>query len=149
MCSRQNVTTGIMVSSSKHIIVGMIVVFAGLLEIKDYFWYGQGMSLHIPKEYAKKIQEKMQNLSVGTVMFLGVFVASVELPCTGGPYLAVTLLLAQSFAAASSIFAPEVLNALLMLVIYNIIFVMPLIIILILVLVGVKVQDIQNTFLLS
>lgn len=134
----------LIVSEYISIVVGMIVVFAGLLEIKDYFWYGQGMSLHIPKEYAKKIQKKMQNLSVGTVMFLGVFVASVELPCTGGPYLAVTLLLAQSFSAATSIFAPEVINALLMLVLYNIIFVMPLVIILLLVLLGVKVQDIQN-----
>ena len=116
------------------IIVGMLVVFAGVLEIKDYFWYGKGMSLHIPKKYAKKIKEKMQNLSLGTVLFLGVFVASVELPCTGGPYLAITLILAQNFNT----------TALLLLVIYNIIFVMPLVVILILVLFGVKLQHIQG-----
>ena len=66
------------------IVVGTLVVMAGLLEIKDYFWYGKSISLSIPKEYAKKIQKKMQNVSVGTVIFLGAFVASVELPCTGG-----------------------------------------------------------------
>jgi cytochrome c biogenesis protein CcdA len=116
------------------IVVGIIVVLAGLVEIKDYFWYGQGFSLAIPHKYAVKIKEKMSNLSVGTVIFLGVFVAAVELPCTGGPYLAITLLLSQNFNLA----------ALLMLVIYNIIFVMPLIIILLLVAVGIKVQHIQQ-----
>ena len=116
------------------IFVGLIVVLAGLLEIKDYFWYGQGMSLHIPKKYAKKIQKKMQNVSIGTVIFLGAFVAAVELPCTGGPYLAILLILKDSFN----------LTALLLLVIYNIIFVMPLVIILFLTYFGVKLQNIQN-----
>lgn len=116
------------------IFVGLIVVIAGLLEIKDYFWYGQGVSLHIPKKYAEKIQKKMQNVSIGTVIFLGAFVAAVELPCTGGPYLAILLILKESFD----------LTALLLLVIYNIIFVMPLIIILFLVYFGVKLNDIQN-----
>lgn len=116
------------------IVVGIAVVAAGLVEIKDYFWYGKGFSLAIPKEYAKKIQEKMQNVSTGTVLFLGVFVAAVELPCTGGPYLAITLILSQNFNTAAFI----------MLVIYNIIFVMPLIIILLLVYFGVNVQNIQK-----
>ena len=76
----------------------------------------------------------MKNVSIGTVIFLGMFVAAVELPCTGGPYLAITLLLAQNFN----------LTAFLLLVIYNIIFVMPLIIILLMVLFGSKLQGIQR-----
>lgn len=116
------------------IVVGILVVIGGLLEIKDYFWYGKGFSLAIPKKYAKKIQDKMQNVSVGTVIFLGAFVAAVELPCTGGPYLAITLILAQNFN----------FTAFLMLVLYNIIFVMPLVIVLLLVQFGVKLQNIQS-----
>lgn len=116
------------------IIVGILVVIGGLIEIKDYFWYGKGFSLMIPHKYVAKIQEKMQNVSVGTVIFLGAFVASVELPCTGGPYLAITLLLSQNFT----------LSAFILLVIYNIIFVMPLVIILIMVMFGSKVQNIQK-----
>lgn len=116
------------------IVVGLLVVIAGIIEIKDYFWYGKGFSLMIPHKYAEKIKEKMQELSIGTVIFLGVFVAAVELPCTGGPYLAITLLLSQNFNTA----------AFLMLVLYNIIFVMPLVIILFMVLLGAKVQNIQN-----
>ena len=110
------------------------MIAAGVFEIKDYFWYGEGFSLMIPSKYVKKIKHKMQNLSVGSVVFLGIFVSSVELPCTGGPYLAITLLLSQQFN----------FTAFIMLVIYNIIFVMPLIVILILVMLGTKTQHIQE-----
>ena len=116
------------------IAVGFVVVFAGLIEIKDYFWYGRGFSLTIPHKYAHKIREKMEKLSLGTVIFLGAFVASVELPCTGGPYLAITLILSQNFN----------LSALLLLVIYNIIFILPLVIILFMVFFGTKIQYIQQ-----
>jgi len=116
------------------ITVGVVVVLAGIIEIKDYFWYGQGFSLMIPKKFVVKIQERMKNLSVGTIIFLGIFVAAVELPCTGGPYLAITLLLSQNFN----------FTAFIMLILYNIIFVMPLIIILIMVMAGAKVQNIQK-----
>ncbi len=127
------------------IFVGVLVVIGGLLEIKDYFWYGQGISLHIPPKYAKKIKEKMQNVSFGTVIFLGAFVAAVELPCTGGPYLAILLILKDSFSlAAISSLEPEFLTASILLLIYNIIFVMPLVIILALAYFGVKLQNIQG-----
>ncbi|MBX4212492.1 GAP family protein [Candidatus Pacearchaeota archaeon] len=116
------------------IVVGLLVVFAGIIEIKDYFWYGEGFSLMIPQKYAEKIKEKMKNLTLGTVIFLGVFVASVELPCTGGPYLAITLLLSQNFD----------LTAFVLLIIYNIIFVMPLVVILFMVLLGQKLQNVQQ-----
>ncbi len=116
------------------IFVGIIVVIAGILEMKDYFWYGEGVSLHIPPKYAKKIQEKMQNVSVGTVIFLGAFVAAVELPCTGGPYLAILLILKENFD----------MSALILLMIYNFIFVLPLIIIVLMVYFGVKIQKVQN-----
>ncbi len=124
----------LVVSEGISIIVGIAVVLMGLVELKDYFWYGEGFSLMIPEKYSKKIKEKMKNLSIGTVIFLGIFVSSVELPCTGGPYLAITLLLSQNFN----------LTAVLLLIAYNIIFVMPLIIILLLVMAGSKVQDIKN-----
>jgi cytochrome c biogenesis protein CcdA len=116
------------------IAVGLLVVLAGIIEIKDYFWYGEGISLMIPHKYSEQIQKKMRKLSIATIIFLGVFVAAVELPCTGGPYLAITLLLAQNFNFA----------AFLLLVIYNLIFVLPLVVILLLVAFGIKVGKIQN-----
>ncbi len=116
------------------IAVASVVIFLGLVEIKDFFWYGKGFSLMISPDRAKQISERMKNISGPSVIFLGAFVALVELPCTGGPYLAITLLLSQSFN----------LNALLLLALYNVIFVLPLIIILFMVYFGTtKVHELK------
>src|SRR3989344_9247338 len=76
-------------------IVGGLVIVLGLLEIKDFFWYGKGLSLRIPARRAKQIQEYMKHVTIPGSIVLGIFVAAVELPCTGGPYLAITTLLAK------------------------------------------------------
>ncbi len=119
------------------IIVGTIIVVAGIIEIKDFFWYGQGFSLMIPAKRAKQIQQmmkKVSEMSIPAVIGLGVFVAAVELPCTGGPYLAITLLLSQSFN----------LTAVWLLLIYNVIFVMPLVVILLMVMAGKNVVIVKQ-----
>ena len=127
-------TIPIAVAEYISIAVGALVVAGGLIEIKDYFWYGSGFSLQIPPERAKQIHEYIEKITVPGIMFLGAFVSAVELPCTGGPYLAITLILAQNFNLA----------ALLLLVLYNIIFVAPLIIILLLVYYGKSIADIKR-----
>ena len=58
----------------------------------------------------------------------------MELPCTGAPYLAIITILAQYFDW----------KAFTLLVIYNIVFVLPLIIILLLVASGKKIQEIKG-----
>ena len=122
------------ISEYISIIVGVLIIGAGLIEIKDFFWYGRGISLMIPPERAKQIHEMTKRITLPGVLLLGVFVAGVELPCTGAPYLAILLLLSQNFDFA----------AFLMLIFYNIIFVLPLIIILIMVYFGVKIQNIKR-----
>src|SRR3989344_5137428 len=63
--------------------VGGLVIFAGLLEIKDFFWYGKGFSLQIPPYFAEKIHDYSKNVTTTGVILLGAFIAAVELPCTG------------------------------------------------------------------
>ena len=116
------------------IIVGLLVVIAGLIEIKDFFWYGQGISLSIPPEKAKKIQEMTKKVTLPAIVILGAFVAGVELPCTGGPYLAILVFLSQNFN----------FTGFLLLVFYNIIFVMPLVVILLMVYFGHKIQNLKR-----
>lgn len=116
------------------IVVGTIIVFAGLIEIKDFFWYGRGFSLAISPGMAKKIHDYTAKITIPGAVFLGAFVAAVELPCTGGPYLAVILILSQNFN----------FTALLLLIFYNIIFVMPLVIILFAVYFGARVTAIKK-----
>lgn len=115
------------------IFVGTVIVFAGLVEVKDFFWYGKGFSLTIPPAMAKKLDVYTKNLTTPGLAFLGAFVAGVELPCTGAPYLAIIMVLSQNFN----------LTAFLLLVLYNIIFVLPLVIILLLAYGGTKVQELK------
>ena len=122
------------ISEYISILVGSLIIIAGLIEIKDFFWYGQGITLAIPPERAKQIHEMTKKITLPGVIFLGIFVAGVELPCTGAPYLAILLLLSQNFNFA----------AFLMLILYNIIFVLPLIVILLMVNFGFKIQNIKR-----
>ena len=114
--------------------VGAIIIVAGLIEIKDFYWYGKGFSLAISPDMAKRIHNYVTKISTPGVIFLGAFVALVELPCTGGPYLAVITILSQNFD----------LFAFGLLVLYNIIFVLPLVIILIMVNSGTKIHTIKQ-----
>lgn len=128
-------TIPIVLAEYLSIFVGILVIFAGLLEIKDYFWYGKGMSLQIPHRFAAKIQDWSSNRStVLGVMLLGAFVAAVELPCTGAPYLAIITVLRVDFD----------LMAFGLMVLYNIIFVAPLLIILGMVAAGVKISKVAK-----
>lgn len=122
------------VSEYLALLVGAFVIIAGLLEIKDFYWYGKGFSLQIPPVFAEKIHKYSKNVTVPGVMFLGAFIAGVELPCTGAPYLAIITLLSLNFD----------LYAFGLLILYNVIFVLPLIIILLLVAGGVKVSKIKK-----
>lgn len=116
------------------IIAALILVAGGIIEIKDFFWYGKGISLHIPARAVKTIHKMSRKVSLFGIIFLGIFVAAVELPCTGGPYLAITLLLSQSFD----------MTAVLLLALYNLVFILPLIAIVGIVLLGGKIYNIKR-----
>ena len=116
------------------IIVGSIIILAGLIEVKDFFWYGIGFSLGIPVYFTNKIHRFSKNTTIPGVLLLGAFVSGVELPCTGAPYLAIITILSLNFN----------LSAFLLLVLYNIIFVAPLLFILILVATGTKLSAVKQ-----
>jgi len=125
----------IVIAEYLSLIVGALVIFAGILEIKDFFWYGKGFSLRIPPYFAKKIHNySTSNTTIWGVMFLGAFVAAVELPCTGAPYLAIITILRINFD----------LNALILMVAYNFVFVLPLLVILFMVAGGTKISAISR-----
>ena len=125
----------IVIAEYLSIAVGGLVIAAGILEIKDYFWYGRGISLQIPTYFANKIHDYSQsNASIFGVMFLGAFVAAVELPCTGAPYLAIITILRINFDG----------YALFLMILYNLIFVLPLIVILFMVAGGSSIGSVSK-----
>jgi cytochrome c biogenesis protein CcdA len=115
-------------------VVGAVIAVFGLIEIKDFFWYGQGFSLTIPPAMAARIHKYVQKITLPGVIFLGAFVAAVELPCTGAPYLAIIYILSQNFDIA----------AVALLALYNFLFISPLLVITAAVLAGTKVVAVQR-----
>lgn len=106
--------------------VGSFVIILGLIEIKDFFLYGKGISLEISPRSKERLTQMAQRFSFFGVIVIGGFVAIVELPCTGGPYLAITAILAKSFDTQAYIY----------LSVYNFIFILPLLGVLLLIYFG-------------
>ncbi|RJQ28807.1 hypothetical protein C4571_02840 [Candidatus Parcubacteria bacterium] len=110
-------------TAGAYIAIAILLIFFGILEIKDFFFYGKGPSLSILPSASKRIEMYTKRITgkLSTSFLLGVFVAIVELPCTGAVYLGVLTLISL---------AGVTVNNLLLLVIYNLLFVLPLIVIL-------------------
>lgn len=115
--------------------LGLVVVFAGLIEIKDYFWYGKGVSLQILSRFTAKIHEhSTRKTTVPGIMLLGSYVALVAFPSTGIAYLAITTILRGSLD----------FSTILLMKIFCAIFVLPLVLILMMVAKGSKISTITK-----
>lgn len=121
---------------SKYImyVAAILALVAGLINIKDFFWYGKGFSLAIPESKKPIIEKYIKQASIPGAIILGFLVALFELPCTGGFYLAILALLATQ---------TTFLTGFAYLIFYNLIFVLPLLVILIAVYKGVKPQHLE------
>lgn len=106
-----------------YIVLGAIVIVAGLINIKDFFWYGKGVTLAIPKSAKPTIEKLTKRATIPATLFLGIFVALFEFPCTGAIYTTITAYIAR----------PEYSGrAIPLLLLYNLIFIAPLAIVLLL-----------------
>ncbi|MFQ5620479.1 MAG: cytochrome c biogenesis CcdA family protein [Candidatus Nanoarchaeia archaeon] len=115
-------------------IVAILIILGGMVEIKDFLWYGVGFSLTIPPSYVSTIKKWANKGTIPAMVVLGFFVAAVELPCTGGPYLAIMSLLARGTYS----------TAIYYLLIYNLVFILPLVAILILAYSGTRIGAIKK-----
>ena len=104
-------------------LVGILAVVVGLLNIKDYFWYGGGgFAMEIPRSWRHTLKDIIYRATSPLGAFLvGFVVVLFELPCTGGPYFFVLGLLAKSLTLVGAV--PYLL-------LYNVFFVLPLLLIL-------------------
>lgn len=97
-----------------------VAILAGLVNLKDYFWYGKGISLKIPDSKKKTLENWAVKMTVPAAIVLGFLVAMFELPCTGGVYLAILAMMSDTMTLAAGI--PYLL-------LYNLMFILPLIVI--------------------
>jgi len=78
--------------------IGILVVCAGLLEVKDFFWYGQGLSMGVPRIAATNIRALTKTRShLGSAIALGLFVAFIVTPSSSAPYFATVTALRGEF----------------------------------------------------
>lgn len=123
------------IASIIYKIAALLLIFIGLVNIKDFFWYGKGFTLAIPESKKPLIQKYVRKASIPAAIVLGFLVSAFELPCTGGVYLAILSLLAAHEAQLQGI--PYLL-------LYNLIFVLPLFLILGLVYFGISAKQMEE-----
>ncbi len=115
-------------------IAGAILILVGLVNVKDFFWYGKGFTLAIPESRKPLIEKYVRKASIPAAVALGFLVSAFELPCTGGVYLAVLGMLANN----------QKVQAIPYLLLYNFIFVLPLFVILGLVYFGFSAKQMEE-----
>lgn len=128
----------VVISQLLYFVIGTLIIIAGFLEIKDFFWYGRWHSLAIPVCFVKYIEKKAAgtHASLWASFTFGAALTLIELPCTGAPYLAVLTLMSQGGYAY--------VTAMPLLLFYNLIFVLPLLVIMYLAYTGLGMKRLES-----
>ena len=102
-------------------IIGWLAIVVGLLNLKDYFWYGKGFLMEVPMSWRPTMKKIIRSVTSPLgAFFVGFVVSLFLLPCTSGPYIVILGMLAKS---------STYVRAVSYLVIYNLIFVSPMLLI--------------------
>ncbi len=123
--------SAIQASGFTHMFYGIVAglaIIVGLFNLKDYLWYGKWFVMEVPLSWRPKMKMLIKSItSVPGAFLIGFVVSLFLLPCTSGPYIVILGLLAKTVTHN---------YALILLLLYNLIFVMPMIIITLLVYFG-------------
>lgn len=98
-----------------------LLILMGLINIKDYFWYGKGFSLSPNWLGTSFFKKKLTNLTILSTFIAGFIVGLCTFPCTGGIYVAILGILSTQTTFT---------EGLIYLILYNGSFVLPLVLIL-------------------
>lgn len=100
-------------------VIGGLAIVLGLFNLKDFFFYGKGFLMEVPLGWRPKMKAILRSVTNPLGAFaIGIVISLFLLPCTSGPYVVVTSLLSQS---------ETFWYAFRLLVLYNVIFVSPMI----------------------
>jgi len=104
-----------------YLVVAILAIFIGLFNLKDYLWYGKWFVMEVPRSWRPKMKSLIGGItSVPGAFAVGFVVSLFLLPCTSGPYIVILGLLAKATTKS---------YALLLLVLYNLIFILPMVLI--------------------
>ncbi len=116
--------SAIQASGVTHIfyaVVACLAILLGLFNLKDFFWYGKWFVMEVPLSWRPRMKRLIKGISsVPGAFLIGFAVSLFLLPCTSGPYIVILGLLSETTARNT---------AFLYLLLYNAIFVLPMLII--------------------
>ena len=101
--------------------VSGLAIILGLWNTKDYFAYGKWFTIEVPKRWRPLVKKVTSSVvSVPGAFAVGVLDSLFLLPCSSGPYIAILALLSKTTTRSHGIG---------LLLFYNLIFILPLLII--------------------
>jgi cytochrome c biogenesis protein CcdA len=113
-------------------VVGVLAILLGLFNLKDVFFYGKGFVMEVPMKWRPKMKAILRSATSPAGAFvIGFLISLFLLPCTSGPYIVIISLLGQQ---------DMFWHALRLLVLYNVIFVAPMVFITLAVYKGFSVE---------
>jgi len=109
------------VTRTFYIVVSILAIVIGLFNLKDYLWYGKWFKMEVPESWRPAMKGFIQRVTSPLgAFFVGFIVSLFLLPCTSGPYIVILGLLSSTATRASAMWY---------LVLYNLIFILPMILI--------------------
>lgn len=109
------------ITRSFYSIVAVLAILIGLFNVKDYFWYGKWFVMEVPPSWRPAMKQIVRSVtSVPGAALAGLLVSFFLLPCTSGPYIVILGLLANTATR---------MQAIPLLLVYNLIFVLPMLLI--------------------
>ncbi len=103
--------------------IWIIWILVGLANLKDYFWYGKGFRMEVPTSWRPLMKKLLKRVvSPMGAFFIWFIISLFLLPCTSGPYFVVLGYLAAESADIN-------MWGYMYIIIYNIIFIIPMVII--------------------
>ena len=115
------------ISSDPHFVArvgGWLLIALGLVNIQEWLWPETPIKLHMPGIAYGKVNDLLKQASVPATMGIGFIVGLCTFPCSGGVYVSIITLLAAK---------TTYLWGLGYLALYNLLFVLPLVVILLVV----------------
>ena len=101
--------------------VAILAILIGLWNMKDYFWYGRWFSIEVPQKWRPALKKITRGVtSVPGAFGIGFVTSLLLLPCTSGPYVVIIGMLGNTATR------PEAVG---LLILYNLIFVIPFVVI--------------------
>lgn len=119
-----------------NVVVGSLLLAAGLIQLKDFLGIKKGPHLRIPTASKSKLMKLIERVSLPATVLLGILVTLLETPCSLPLYVGTATILAQSGMAF-----PLVVGYFLY---YNFLFVFPLIVVLVIVWKGKELVDVKE-----